>query len=104
MATKTYTVHRSMHGDGRDYEPGDTRELTEADAASLVEMGALALEGEEPLTREPAVRHTFGTDPGTAPADYTTATGEGVIVGQPAATQTDAAPAKVSAKKAQATT
>jgi hypothetical protein len=60
MATKTYTVHRSMHGDGRDYEPGDTRELDEIDAAALVESGALSLEGEDPRVREPAVRNTFG--------------------------------------------
>lgn len=65
MAEKnTYTVHRSMHGDGRDYERGDTRELTEAEAATLVATGALALEGEQPIVPPVSgVVHTFGTKP-----------------------------------------
>jgi hypothetical protein len=74
MATKTYAVHRSMHGDGRDYEPGDTRELEEVDAADLVASGALSLEGEEPIVPEPAVRHTFGTAEATGHVVSTTAT------------------------------
>lgn len=95
MTTKTYTVHRTMQDGATEYLPGSTREMTEADAAELVGLGALSLEGEEPLERAPTVRHTFGADPGTAPADYTTATGEGIILGVPAAKQ--------GAKKAQAT-
>lgn len=71
---KTYTVHRGMHGDGRDYVPGDTRELTEADAAVLVESGALSLEGEEPKVREPAVRNTFGAAEPTGHLNSTIAT------------------------------
>ena len=35
---KRYTVHRSMHGDGKDYEAGDTRLMAEADAAELVKL------------------------------------------------------------------
>lgn len=57
---KTYTVHRAMHGNGKDYARGDTRELTEADAAPLVASGALSEEGTDPLVREPGVRHAFG--------------------------------------------
>jgi len=85
MADKhTYTVNRAMHGDGRDYDRGDTRQLSEADAAPLIATGALSLKGEGPIEREPAVRHTFGTDAGAAPDHYTTATVEGVVQGQPA--------------------
>lgn len=57
---KTYTVHRAMHGNGKDYARGDTRELTEADAAPLVASGALSEQGADPLVREPAVQHAFG--------------------------------------------
>lgn len=82
---KSYTVHRSMHGDGKDYARGDTRELTEVEAAPLVKTGALSLEGEDPATREPAVRHTFGQEPSQVnEGGYTTATGEGVKL-EPAA-------------------
>ncbi|MBB4618966.1 hypothetical protein [Sphingomonas abaci] len=76
---KRYTVHRSMHGDGKDYEAGDTRLMAEADAAELVKLGALSLEGEEPAAREPAMRHTFGTEPSKLNTEgYTVATGDGV--------------------------
>ena len=70
---KTYTVHRGMHGDGRDYQVGDTRELTEADAAELVASGALSLMGEAPKVREPSVRHTFGAAEDTGHLDTTIA-------------------------------
>ena len=83
MAEKqTYDVHRSMHGDGRDYVRGDTREMSATDAAPLVEAGALSEEGQEPLVREAGVRHTFGSEvSAVSERGYTTATGEGVIVG-----------------------
>lgn len=71
---KTYTVHRAMHGDGRDYERGDTRDMTEIDAAALVESGALSLEGENPAVRTSSVRHTFGKDEPTGHIAMTTAT------------------------------
>jgi hypothetical protein len=58
-----YTVHRAMHGDGKDYERGDTREMTEVDAAPLVATGALARKGEVPMERAAAVEHTFGQRP-----------------------------------------
>lgn len=60
---KTYDVHRSMLGDGRDYERGDTREMMEADAAPLVASGALSPHGKPPIERDPAVLHTFGRMP-----------------------------------------
>jgi len=60
MADKTYDVHRSMMGD-KEYVRGDTRTMSEADAATLVESGALSLEGEDPVAREPAVIHAFGS-------------------------------------------
>lgn len=76
---KSYTVHRAMHGDGKDYVRGDTREMTEVEAAPLVKTGALALKGEAPAAREPGVRHTFGQAPSQVnEGGYTTATGEGV--------------------------
>jgi hypothetical protein len=68
---KTYTVNRAMLGD-KDYARGDTRELTAAEAAPLLETGAISEKGKEPEEREPAVRHTFGTlkneDEGYVPA------------------------------------
>ncbi len=77
---KTYTVHRAMHGDGKDYERGDTREMTEVDAAPLVASGALSPEGEEPVTRSGGVQHTFGTKPSEVnERGYTAATGEGIL-------------------------
>jgi hypothetical protein len=78
---KTYTVHRAMHGGGKDYERGDTREMTELDAAAMVKAGALSLEGEEPVKRPvPAVEHTFGTRPSELnERGYTAATGEGIL-------------------------
>ena len=91
--TKTYIVNRSMHGEGRYYARGDTRKLTEADAASLLASGALSEQGKEPVTREPAVRHTFGTEPSrVTERGYTTPTGDGVIAGVPAVEQTVALP------------
>lgn len=63
MAEKIkYDVKRSMQGD-KDYNRGDTRMMTEADAAPLVATGALVRHGEKPGEREPAVRHTFGAEP-----------------------------------------
>lgn len=44
---KSYTVHRAMHGEGRDYARGDTRDLTPADAAPLLAIGALAEKGSD---------------------------------------------------------
>lgn len=74
-----YIVTRAMHGDGKDYARGDTRQLSETDAAPLVAAGALAKEGEEPTAREPAVRHTFGTEPSKVnDQGYTSASGEGI--------------------------
>lgn len=98
---KSYTVHRAMHGEGRDYARGDTRDLTPADAAPLLAIGALAERGKGPAEREPAVRHTFGAEK-AASADYTTATGEGVVDGVSAAEQKAQTAPKVqsSAKKA----
>lgn len=62
MAIKTYDVYRSMTGD-KDYVRGDTREMDELDAAELIRSGALALPGEKPAVREPAVVHAFGSAP-----------------------------------------
>ena len=67
--TKTYTVYRSMSGNGKDYARGDEREMTEADAAPLVATGALALKGEVPMERGDPVRHMFGTAKGSSPAN-----------------------------------
>ncbi|HEU0045085.1 hypothetical protein [Sphingomonas sp.] len=78
-AKKSYTVHRAMHGDGRDWARGDTREMAEADAAPLVATGAVALKGEVPVKHGPAVRHTFGTDVG-ASTYVSAATGKDVVV------------------------
>ena len=90
---KKYTVHRSMHGEGRDYERGDTRELTEADAAEMVRSGALSLEGEKPRVRGDAVDHTFGSRPSEVnDAGYTSASGEGVQM--PTSLKATKAPAK----------
>ena len=98
MADKhSYTVNRAMHGDGKDYARGDTRELTETDAAPLVTTGALSLKGKDPVEREPAVRHTFGQEPSAVnDAGYTTADGEGVTARRtaPAAKSAAAKPAK----------
>lgn len=77
---KTYTVHRAMHGDGKDYARGDTREMTEAEAAPLVASGALALEGDDAAVREPGVQHTFGRAPSKVnDGGYVAATGEGIL-------------------------
>lgn len=61
--TKEYTVNRAMQSGSESFERGDTRKLTEADAAGLVESGALTLKGSKTAEREPAVVHTFGTVP-----------------------------------------
>lgn len=83
--TKTFTVHRAMHGDGRDYARGDTRKMTELDAAPLVKSGALSPEGEDPAIREPAVQHTFGQRPSEVnERGYVAATGEGIQPPKPA--------------------
>lgn len=90
---KSYTVLRAMQGD-REYARGDTRELTEADAAALVASGALVEKGKEPAEREPAVVHTFGNAPSAVnEGGYTTPTGEGVTPGRPAVT-TDRKPGR----------
>ena len=75
---KTYTVHRAMHGDGKDYARGDTREMTEADAATLLASGALSEKGKDPAERVPAVRHTFGSERSAVnEGGYTDASGDG---------------------------
>lgn len=56
MAKRKYDVYRSMTGD-KEYVRGDVREMEEADAVDLVASGALALEGEDPVNRDPLVRH-----------------------------------------------
>ncbi|WP_260928210.1 hypothetical protein [Novosphingobium sp. 9] len=83
---KTYTVHRSMHAAGKNYARGDTREMTEIDAAALVEAGALSLAGEDPKVRAATVNHTFGAATSAVnDGGYTTATGESVVVKKAAA-------------------
>jgi len=78
MADKIkYTVNRSMQDGAQSYERGDTREMTEVDAAPLLATGALSKPGAKDTEREPPVRHTFGTAP-TEDAGYTSATGETV--------------------------
>jgi hypothetical protein len=92
---KTYTVHRAMHGDGKDYERGDTREMTEADAAPLVELGALSIKGSDPADRPAAVRHTFGQEPSAVnDGGYTVATGDGVVAPRTATPATPRRPAR----------
>lgn len=56
MAVKSYLVNRSMTGD-RDYERGDTREMEEAEAADLIESGALSEPGVAPRVRPNGVTH-----------------------------------------------
>lgn len=64
MAEKhEYTVNRAMQDGATTYERGDTRKMTEIDAAPLLASGALSKVGEDAAEREPAVRHTFGTEP-----------------------------------------
>lgn len=76
---KTYIVNRAMHGDGKDYARGDTRQLIETDAAALVQSGALTEKGGKVADREPAVRHTFGSEPSKVNDDgFTLAIGDGV--------------------------
>jgi hypothetical protein len=95
---KSYTVNRAMHGDGKDYERGDTRQMAEADAAALVATGALSEKGKAAAEPAPAVVHTFGQEPSAVnDAGYTTATRDGIIAGRPAAASS-APKAKVTAK------
>lgn len=62
MAEKhEYTVHRSMQSGAESFARGDTRQLTEAEAAPLVETGALSRKGQKPVERTSGVQHTFGT-------------------------------------------
>lgn len=97
--TKTYTVLRAMHGDGRDYARGDTREMTATDAAALVKGGALALEGEDAAIRKPAVQHTFGARPSAVnDGGYTTAIGDGIITPDAPASAAPAAPRRKGAQ------
>ncbi len=81
MAEKqTYDVHRAMHGDGKDYARGDTRQMTEVDAADLVARGALSLKGEPPVERQPGVVHTYGAEPSALNDDgFILAIGDGVV-------------------------
>jgi hypothetical protein len=99
MTDKTYDVHKSMHGDGRDYEPGDTRTLAEADAVELVELGALSLKGEPPKVREPAVRHTFGAAEQTGHLAMTIAGQEPAVI---APTVVEPAPAPTPTRRPRA--
>lgn len=79
MAEKhTYIVHRTMMGD-KEYQRGETRELTAAEAAPLIVSGALSKEGEEPQARDPAVQHTFGARKSEIDG-YTSAAGESVKI------------------------
>lgn len=55
-----FTVNRAMQDGAKSYERGDTREMTEIEAAPLLAAGALSKEGEKPAERKPAVQHTFG--------------------------------------------
>lgn len=88
MADKIkYTVNRSMQDGSNTYERGDTRELTEIDAATLLASGALSLPGKPAADRDPAVVHTFGTSPAEDAVRYTTPTGDGVVAGVPAIEQ-----------------
>lgn len=78
MAEKQkYVVNRAMQDGANEYSRGDTREMTEIDAAPLLAIGALSKPGEEPAEREPAVQHTFGAAP-TEQREYTSA-GEGSV-------------------------
>lgn len=87
-----YTVNRSMQGD-KDYERGDTRKMSAADAAPLLATGALSEKGKEPAEREPGVRHTFGSEP-TEYEGYTSASGEPSISVSDKRTSTKPAAAK----------
>ena len=94
---KKYTVHRAMHGDGKDYARGDIREMTPIDAADLLATGALSEEGKDPAERDPAVRHTFGQEPSNLnERGYTSASGDGIQLPKPAPTK----PARAAAKTA----
>lgn len=62
-----YLVHRSMQSGSESFERGDTRELTEIEAAPLLESGAISLPGEKPATRTAGVQHTFGAAEGGSP-------------------------------------
>jgi hypothetical protein len=96
--TRTYTVHRTMQDGSTEYLPGSTREMTPADAAELVDIGALSVKGEKPTEREPAVRHTFGSEPSAVNDGGYTIADEGRAItsdkAQPAAAKTTAPKAK----------
>lgn len=107
MATtkQKYTVHRAMHGEGRDYARGDTRELTEVEAAPLVATGALAKQGEVPLERGEPVQHTFGTAEGGSPVYISAATGkpaEGPAPAMPMEAAADVSDSRVEGRRSPA--
>lgn len=49
---KKYDVLKAHTAGAVDYARGDTRELTEADAKALVDMGALAEAKEKPAAKK----------------------------------------------------
>lgn len=51
---KTYRVLRQQHDGAKDYTRGDAREMTEADAAPLVQMGALEEVKAKPAAKKAA--------------------------------------------------
>jgi len=79
---KKFTVNRSMQDGATSYDRGDTREMTEVDAAPLLASGALSLPGEEPAVREPAVRHTFGALEGAEPVALDTKASDSRVEGR----------------------
>ena len=93
MQTKTYTVHRTMQDGAIEYLPGSTREMAPADAAELVSLGALSIKGEEPIEREPSVRHTFGGQESAVNEGGYTVAGEAGAITAPTAAPTTASPA-----------
>ncbi len=73
MANKTYTVARAMTADGKDYARGDTRELSEGDAAHLLASGALTEGKAKPATEAksaaaPTQSATVSAEAAKAPA------------------------------------
>ncbi len=80
MADKQdYTVNRAMQDGAVSYARGDTRQLNEVDAATLLASGAISEKGARPAEREPAVRHTFGAEKSTV-GDYTSAAAGSVVI------------------------
>lgn len=88
-----YQVNRSMQDGAKSYARGDTREMTEAEAETLLRTGALSLPGEDPATPEPAVKHTFGAAPQHSPEGFTVANPDNAI------TMPERAPAPAKAAK-----